>query len=1625
MKRQLFFTVLAALGAFALVVLAGVPLPYPAQAQASPSVAVSLSSDTVEEGSAITVTMSFSGLESDADTATKDYVFRADVKGSEDGDADGCEDQAGGYGLGVDRYLNLVDENPETRTGSISADCPAGQYTVRASISDANSSELAADSADFSVVEPPSTDAALSGLALSGVDMGTFDPATYSYDVNVGHDLAETTVTPTPNDEGATYVVRRDGVEDGDGTVPLAEGSNVISVEVTAEDGQTTKTYTVIVTRAASESDTQQQQEEEESGPEAAVELSPPTAPVGTSIGVTMSFANLDSDSDTSTTDYVFRADVRDSNGNVDQCEEQANGYGLGVDRYMYRVDEDPETRTGTISADCPVGAYTLRVSISTPENVELASGSADFTVFDPDAPKSTDAALSGLSLSDVDFGTFTSTTTAYTASVGNDVAETTVTPTTNDDGATCVVKLDGVANSNGTVSLTEGANVITIEVTAEDGETIKVYTVTVTRTPNSPATGLPTISGTAQVGQTLTADTSGIADADGLDNVAFSYQWLSSRDTEIKGATGSTYMLQAAHQGKVIKVRVTFTDDAGNLESLTSEATAVVSASTQIASEDEPSLRSHITVVVAEDTSDPDNPRTDFTVTWKDVDVCSTRYNAYFSNEMDVTRGGDTTHLGSAAADGSQITSSLSTVAGEGIDFTLELYCGTEDSGRRVSSVSIIHGGGPSSEESNRRLVPGAYSSEPPLTALIVSTGILTPTFHSHTPKYTVQNGVSAVDRLTVVATAKPDYRVVFIKDVIGGSYIFCSPWGFSCTEWYYQRGDGNQVYPLTDADADAPGFQVDLAAGEKLAMHVLRDYRGRTLHNEFYSLTVNRTPNTLATGAPTISGMAQVGETLTASTSEIADEDRLSSASFSYQWIRNSGTTDIAGATGATYTLVSADEGKTIKVQTTFTDDAGHQETLTSEGTAVVVPRPNSPATGLPTISGTAQVGQTLTADTSGIADADGLDNVAFSYQWLSSRDTEIKGATGSTYMLQATHQGKVIKVRVTFTDDANNEETLTSAATAAVTAQEADEPAVTSIIVGNDFILGHVDVTVNVTGADESDVHLRYRKGTDDWTTHSEAVADGESSVEFFLRYLTLARTYTVEASYDSTFATGVRTTTFTAPPPEIQSVDARYVKETTATIDIVVELSNGDDIHMRYRTGGSAWTTTSKAANPDPAYHSNYVPPLLTWFGIPITGLTSSTEYEVQVSWDSTFPEQDTVTETFTSRGMVVNVDSIEQTTAILTVKGIGLDGGGANIHLRFREGSGAWTETRGLIPVNRDSASFKLAELTPRTAYEVEASYDSDFPAASTVSTTFTTLPPSTDATLSGLTLSGVDIGAFDPATTGYAADVDNEVTETTVTATVNDDGATYAIRLDGVADADGVIPLAEGSNVITIEVTAEDGETARTYIVIVTKAAPPLSNDATLSGLTLSGVNFGAFDMAATNYAAEVGHDVTESTVTPTASDDGATYVVKLGGVVDADRTVSLAVGENVLTIEVTAEDGQSTKTYTVTVTRADAEQAPSNPPEAPDKPTGEVTGKGQVALDWNDVAGATYYQARFWSSTEWVELPTADFGIVFDGSRATVSGLPNYGYYYFSVRAGNAGGPSDWSDFLTLYNPG
>ena len=199
-----------------------------------------------------------------------------------------------------------------------------------------------------------------------------------------------------------------------------------------------------------------------------------------------------------------------------------------------------------------------------------------------------------------------------------------------------------------------------------------------------------------------------------------------------------------------------------------------------------------------------------------------------------------------------------------------------------------------------------------------------------------------------------------------------------------------------------------------------------------------VGETPsNTPATGAPAIGGTARVGETLTASTSGISDQDGLTRVSYGYQW--TAGGSDISGATGSNHTLTSSQQGQTVTVRVSFTDDAGNAESLTSVATAQVEARPNPPATGTPAISGTPQVGETLTASTSEIADQDGLTGVSYSYQWTAG-GSDIDGATGSTYTLTFGEQGQTITVRVAFTDDASNAESLTSPATEAVAAPPA---------------------------------------------------------------------------------------------------------------------------------------------------------------------------------------------------------------------------------------------------------------------------------------------------------------------------------------------------------------------------------------------------------------------------------------------------------------------------------------------------------------------------------------------------------------------------------------------------------
>ena len=507
----------------------------------------------------------------------------------------------------------------------------------------------------------------------------------------------------------------------------------------------------------------------------------------------------------------------------------------------------------------------------------------------------------------------------------------------------------------------------------------------------NSSATGAPIISGTAQVGETLTVDTSSIDDADGMSGAVFSYQWLAN-DAEITGATSDTYTLVEADVGKAVKVRVIFNDDDNNEETLTSEATAGVAA----------------------ETAAPDAPRS-LNVSPDDTGTLDASWEAPASDGgSDITgykvqwKSGSEDYDGSAGSTRqAEITDPASrthTITGltDGVEYTV-----------RVIAVNDVGDGPPSDEATGtpRETTP------PELSTATVDGATLTLT----SDEALDENSEPSPDAFSVNVGGTG--RAVDGVSVSGSSVILT----------------------LGSAVASGTTVTVSYTAPADTAAPRIRDLAGNAAASFSNELVTNNTPkpNSPATGQPTITGTAQVGETLTMETSAIDDADGLDNVSYSYQWLANGA--DITGATSSSYTLVDADKGKTIQVKVSFRDDRNNQETLTSEATAAVEPRPNSPATGAPTISGTVRVGKTLTAETSDIADADGMSGAVFIYQWLAD-DADIAGATSDAYALVETDVGKAIKVKVSFRDDRNHQESLTSPATAAVTAA-ADESAVWS--------------------------------------------------------------------------------------------------------------------------------------------------------------------------------------------------------------------------------------------------------------------------------------------------------------------------------------------------------------------------------------------------------------------------------------------------------------------------------------------------------------------------------------------------------------------------------------------------
>ena len=184
--------------------------------------------------------------------------------------------------------------------------------------------------------------------------------------------------------------------------------------------------------------------------------------------------------------------------------------------------------------------------------------------------------------------------------------------------------------------------------------------------------------------------------------------------------------------------------------------------------------------------------------------------------------------------------------------------------------------------------------------------------------------------------------------------------------------------------------------------------------------------------------------------------------------------------------------------------------------------------------------------------------------------------------------------------------------------------------------------------------------------------------------------------------------------------------------------------------------------------------------------------------------------------------------------------------------------------------------------------------------------------------------------SFVYTTLNYTANVPANISTVTVTADLFN-GANETVTVNGTPVTSQVasspIALKQGANTITLLVTAEDGITTETYTVTVTRAAPPLSSDAYLSYLRLTGGNATlspAFDYTTTSYTATVPSSTSSITITPSSIDKNAVIEFNNAIIVSGSTSapISLVTGPNPINITVTAQDGVTTLTYTVIVTK-------------------------------------------------------------------------------------------------------
>ena len=241
----------------------------------------------------------------------------------------------------------------------------------------------------------------------------------------------------------------------------------------------------------------------------------------------------------------------------------------------------------------------------------------------------------------------------------------------------------------------------------------------------------------------------------------------------------------------------------------------------------------------------------------------------------------------------------------------------------------------------------------------------------------------------------------------------------------------DSTAIYDFSTADLSTG------SAGYTWAESL--DWSAETTRTLYLSLPAN----TAATGAPAITGTARSGQDLAVDLTGIVDADGLTGdlstqadnanpggVEYTYQWVRvdaDGSSNPSDGANEATYTLTDDDVRKKIKVPVSFTDELSGKEERTSDAYTTVTGATNTAATGAPAITGTATVGQVLTATT-----GNRRGRVA-TYQWVRVDARHVQRGGHHRREFKHLHpgrrEGKKIKVKVSFTDTGGNSEMRTS--------------------------------------------------------------------------------------------------------------------------------------------------------------------------------------------------------------------------------------------------------------------------------------------------------------------------------------------------------------------------------------------------------------------------------------------------------------------------------------------------------------------------------------------------------------------------------------------------------------------